>query len=178
MSTFKNGDSAHQTAGLKVNVAKSLFCAHEIEYLGCILTRDEIKPQPKKVQVIIMLKPPNNVRELRHFLGMVQTTGTCGQDIVKCWPLSLTWWKSVEKQKPPKRTRPRRNLGSGIRFITRHSTMLKAASAKETVLAYPDFLKPFEIYTVASSTQLGTVIAQDNRPMASFSRKLSRTQQK
>ena len=39
-------------AGLKVNVAKSLFCAHEIEYLGYILTREGIKPQPKKVQAI------------------------------------------------------------------------------------------------------------------------------
>jgi hypothetical protein len=41
-----------------------------------------------------------------------------------------------------------------------------------------DFLKPFEIYMDASSTQLGAVIAQDNRPIAFFSRKLSKTQQK
>jgi hypothetical protein len=34
--------------GLKIDAAKSLFCAHEIEYLGYILTRDGIKPQPKK----------------------------------------------------------------------------------------------------------------------------------
>ncbi len=61
-----------QDAGLKVNVAKSLFCAHEIEYLGYILTREGIKPQPKKVQAILMLNPPNNVKELRHFLRMVQ----------------------------------------------------------------------------------------------------------
>ncbi len=32
---------------LKVNAAKSLFCAHEIEYLGHIPTRVRIKPQPK-----------------------------------------------------------------------------------------------------------------------------------
>ena len=55
---------------------------------------------------------------------------------------------------------------------------IKAAIAKETVLAYPDFLKPFEIYTDASSTQLGAVITQDNRPIAFFSRKLSKMQQK
>ncbi len=54
---------------------------------------------------------------------------------------------------------------------------IKAAIAKETVLAYPDFLKPFEIYTEASSTQLGAVITQDNRPIAFFSTKLSETQQ-
>ena len=59
-------------AGLKVNAAKSSFCAHEIEYLGCILTRDGIKPQPKKVQAVLAPNPPNNVKELRHFLGMVQ----------------------------------------------------------------------------------------------------------
>ena len=59
-------------AGLKVNVAKSSFCTHEIEYLGYILTREGIKPQPKKVQAVLALKPPTNVKELRHFLGMVQ----------------------------------------------------------------------------------------------------------
>ncbi len=59
-------------AGLKVNAAKSFFCTHEIEYLGYILTRGGIKPQPKKVQVILALNLPNNVEELRHFLGMVQ----------------------------------------------------------------------------------------------------------
>jgi hypothetical protein len=59
-------------AGLKVNAAKSSFCAHEIEYLGYILTREGTKPQPKKVQAILTLNPPNNVEELRHFLGMVQ----------------------------------------------------------------------------------------------------------
>jgi hypothetical protein len=55
---------------------------------------------------------------------------------------------------------------------------VKAAIAKETVLAYPDFSEPFEIYTDASSTQLGAVITQDNRPIAFFSRKLSEMQEK
>ncbi len=42
-------------ARLKVNLAKSSFCAHEIEYLGYLLTREGIKPQPKEVQGILML---------------------------------------------------------------------------------------------------------------------------
>jgi hypothetical protein len=49
---------------------------------------------------------------------------------------------------------------------------VKAAITKETVFTYLDFLKPFEIYTDASSMQLGAVITQDNRPIAFFSRKL------
>jgi hypothetical protein len=59
-------------AGLNVNVAKSLFCTHEMEYLGYILTREGIKQQLKKVQAILALNPPSNVKELGHFLGMVQ----------------------------------------------------------------------------------------------------------
>jgi hypothetical protein len=54
-------------AGLKVNAAKLTFCALEIEYLGCVLTRDGIKPQSNKVQAILAIKPPTGVKQLRHF---------------------------------------------------------------------------------------------------------------
>jgi hypothetical protein len=53
-------------------VTKSIFYTQEIEYLGYILTRGGIKPPPKKVQVIHVLNPPNNIKELQRFLGMVQ----------------------------------------------------------------------------------------------------------
>jgi len=58
--------------GLKVNACKLFFCAVETEYLGCVLSRDGIKPQQKKVQAILALAPPHNVKQLRRFLGMVQ----------------------------------------------------------------------------------------------------------
>ncbi len=37
--------------GLKVNAIKSHFCTQEIEYLGYILTREGIKPQPKRYRL-------------------------------------------------------------------------------------------------------------------------------
>ena len=55
---------------------------------------------------------------------------------------------------------------------------VKATIAKDVVLAYPDYSKVFEIYTDASSKQLGAVITQDNRPIAFFSWKLSNVQRK
>jgi len=36
-------------AGLQVNVPKLKFCTTEMEYLGYIITRTGIKPQPNKV---------------------------------------------------------------------------------------------------------------------------------
>jgi hypothetical protein len=55
---------------------------------------------------------------------------------------------------------------------------VKAIIAKDVVLAYLDYSKVFEIYTDASSKQLGAVITQDNRPIAFFSWKLSNAQRK
>jgi hypothetical protein len=88
-------------AGLKVNAAKSTFCALEIEYLGYVLTRDGIKPQSNKVQAILTIKPPTGIKQLRHFLGMVQ----CYCDLWArqiCSPLSPHWLGSAARPKPLK----------------------------------------------------------------------------
>ena len=165
-------------AGLKINADKSKFCAHETEYLGYVLTREGIKPQSNKVQAILALTPPTNVKELRRFLGMVQyyrdlwakrsemlapltdLVGECGQTKVT---------RAKETKKVP---------WHWDEVHQKAFDSVKATIAKDVVLAYPDYNKVFEVYTDASSTQLGSVITQSNRPLAFFSRKLSETQQK
>jgi hypothetical protein len=77
-----------------------------------------------------------------------------------------------------KTTKKNKTKTSPWRWDPVHQTAfdnIKATIAKEVVLAYPDFSKVFEIYTNASTTQLGAVITQDNRPIMCFSRKLSVT---
>ena len=59
-----------QEVGLKVNAPKSKFCAEETEYLGYILTRTGIKPQPKKVQAVLAIAMPKSVKDLHSFLGV------------------------------------------------------------------------------------------------------------
>jgi hypothetical protein len=44
------------------------------------------------------------------------------------------------------------------------------------ILCYPDFNKPFHLYTDASDHQLGPVIMQDKKPIAFYSRKLNTAQ--
>ena len=55
---------------------------------------------------------------------------------------------------------------------------VKATIACDVTLAYPDYSQGFETYTDSTKLQLGAVITQQNRLLASFSRKLSPTQQK
>jgi hypothetical protein len=165
-------------AGLKVNADKSTFCAFEIEYLGYVLTKNGIKPQSNKVQAILAIQPPKGVKQLRHFLGMVQyycdlwarrsnllapltaLVGECGQTkITKAkWTKKVPWhWDEVHQ---------------------RAFNHVKATIARDIVLAYPDYSEIFEIYTDASSKQLGALITQKNRPIVFFSWKLSIAQHK
>jgi hypothetical protein len=140
-------------AGLKVDAAKSTFCSLEMEYLGCVLTRDGIKPQSNKVQAILAIKPSTGVKQLRHFLGMVQyyrdlwarrsnmiapltsLVGECGQTKTtkaKGAKKVPCHWDEVHQ---------------------RAFNHVKATIAKDVVLAYLDYFKVIEIYIDACLQQ-------------------------
>jgi hypothetical protein len=167
-----------RNAGLKVNAIKSSFSTHKIEYLSYILTREGIKPQAQKVQAILALNPPNNVKELWHFLGMVQyyrDMWAKRSEILA--PLS----NLVRECRETKTTRKNKIKKTPWHWDSIHQIAfdnVKANIIKEVVLVYPDFLKPFEIYTDVSTKQLGAVITQENRSIAFFSRILSDAQSK
>ncbi len=163
-------------AGLKINTTKSVFCAHETECLGYILTRGGIKPQPKKVQAILVLNPPKNVKELQRFLGMVQ----CYRDMwQKCSEMLAPLTNLVGGCRETKTTKKNKTKKKPWRWESTHQQAfdnVKATIAKDVILAYSDFTKLFKIYTDASMMQLGSVITQGNRPIVFISRKLSVTQ--
>jgi hypothetical protein len=163
-------------AGLKVNAAKLTFCALEIEYLGYVLTRDGIKPQSNKVRAILAIKPPTGVKQLRLFLGMVQYY----HDLWARWSNILAPLTSLlgecGKTKTTKAKRTKMVPWHWDKVHQRAFNHVKATIIKDVVLAYLDYSKVFEIYTDASSKQLGAVISQDNRPIAFFCRELSNMQ--
>ena len=169
-----------QDANLKVNAVKSNFCAVETEYLGYILSRDGIKPQPKKVQSILALTPPTSVKELRRFLGMVQYYRDLWAKRSELLAPLTSLVGECGSTKDPK-TKKKRAPRKPWHWDPVHQQAfddVKAAIAKEVTLAYPDYSEEFEIYADGSKKQLGAVITQRNRPIAFFSRKLTEAQQK
>jgi hypothetical protein len=57
-----------------------------------------------------------------------------------------------------------------------HQQIFLKVIGTELLLCYPDFNKPFHLYTDASDHQLGAVIMQDKRPIAFCSRNLNTPQ--
>lgn len=58
-------------ANLRINLTKSKFCVPEVPYLGYILSKDGLRPNPDRVHAIVAYEVPESVHELRRFLGMV-----------------------------------------------------------------------------------------------------------
>jgi Reverse transcriptase (RNA-dependent DNA polymerase) len=55
----------------QVNGKKSHFCEIEAEFLGFVLTRNGVKPQISKVEVLMKLAIPKTVKQVRSFIGMI-----------------------------------------------------------------------------------------------------------
>ncbi|GJP44734.1 hypothetical protein CLOM_g4091 [Closterium sp. NIES-68] len=51
--------------------SKCEFLKHELEFLGQVISIDDVKIDPKKIATIQDWKPPDNLRELQSFLGFV-----------------------------------------------------------------------------------------------------------
>ena len=49
---------------------KCRFVEKNIEFLGHVIGKDGIKPDPNKIIKINQLKPPINIREVRSVLGL------------------------------------------------------------------------------------------------------------
>ncbi|GFV19609.1 hypothetical protein TNCV_478351 [Trichonephila clavipes] len=57
--------------GLKLNISTCVFGVTELIFLGHLITPDDIKPLPDKVQAVLDYKQPETVGSLRKFLGLL-----------------------------------------------------------------------------------------------------------
>lgn len=159
-----------KTANLSINLSKSQFCVGEVPYLGYVLSRNGLRPNPDRVEAIVNFERPKTLKALRRFLGMsnyyrrfISEYSQVVQpltDLLKNKPASIRWDKNAESA----------------------FSRIKERLITAPILTSPDFEKPFSIHCDASNTAIAGVLTQMHekieRPIAYFSQKLSEAQQR
>ena len=58
--------------GITLNLEKCVFKVDRVEFLGCFISPEGVKPLNTKVEAIKNFPQPSSITELRRFLGMAQ----------------------------------------------------------------------------------------------------------
>jgi len=132
---------------LKLNIEKCSFCKFEVDALGHKVTNKGLLPIDKKIEAINQLKQPENITELRSFLGMV---GYYRSFIKNYASISAPLCKLLRKNVPFKWTSEQSE--SFDKLIT--------ALTNAPILCYPKYNLPFIIRSDASFTGIGGVLLQ------------------
>lgn len=134
-------------AGFSINLKKCSFLTTEIEYLGRVVSRGQVKPSPRKVEALTNTSPPKTVKQVRQFLGLAgyfrryipgyATKTACIAHLTR---------KGVDFNWGPEQEQVRQEL---IQHLT---------SAPVLAIFNPEL--PTEVHTDASSVGYGAVLLQ------------------
>ena len=143
-----------------VTKAKSRFAQTEIQYLGHIVNAQGIRPDPKKVSAVQSWPVPQNVHDVRSFLGLCNYFRKFIDHYSgKAVPLTNLTKKSV---------------GWNWTGSCQDSfEILKRSLIEAPLLRTPDESKPYDVITDASDYGLGAVLLQEGHPVAFESCKLN-----
>ena len=152
-------------AGLEANLKKCKFGYSEIKFIGHIVGKGMIRPDPEKVTAVSNYAVPQNLSQLRSFLGLVNYY----HDFVKGFALIARPLYQLTRKDVPWEW-------SGLANAAFES--LKACLLTKPCLYPPDFAKPFILQTDASGVGIGAVLTQvidgKEHPIGFISRQLSK----
>ena len=144
---------------------KCEFAQTKVHYLGRIIEDGTIWVDPKKVKAISKWQQPQNITELRGFLGAV---GWLREHYPNLAEESRHLTELLKKDKDVKKDWTDECTNDFIRLKTR---LIMAPALK-----IPEDGKPFTIETDASQWQAGAVLKQENQPCEYFSHKFTDTE--
>lgn len=153
-------------AKLQVKAEKCQFAVKEAKILGHIISKGKIMPDPEKVRSIVEYPKPQNLSQLRAFLGLANYYRQFITHFShKASPLYELTRKDVPFEWTPARTQAFEDL--------------KVALTTAPCLRPPDFHRPFILQTDASNIGISAILTQidpdsgDEHPIAFKSRQLT-----
>ena len=149
-------------SNLKINISKCRFGFKSLKYLGHIIDTKGIRADPEKIEAIKNCKIPTNIKELNTFLGMA----SCYSKFIKNFS---TMAAPLNQQKSKKKLKHSEKVLAAIQNIKKALMILPKFN-------YPNFKKPFTVYTDASNVGVGAVLEQDHRPIYFSSKTLSKSE--
>ena len=69
-----------EEAGVTLNESKCQFGNTRIQFLGHVIDENGISADPEKVSALVQMKSPENISELRRFMGMANQLGKFSSD--------------------------------------------------------------------------------------------------
>ncbi|GFX33571.1 retrovirus-related Pol polyprotein from transposon 412 [Trichonephila clavipes] len=152
-------------ANLKLNPSKCKFFQKEVNYLGHVISAEVVRTDPEKVSAVKNWKRPENLRELRSFLGL------------------CTYYRKFVKgfsniARPLHRLTESKQKFQWTKECEDSFLQLKEALTSSPILIYPQPDKPFILDTDASNESVGAVLSQEidgqERVVAYWSKCLSK----
>jgi hypothetical protein len=147
---------------LSLKAKKCHFFQSEVKFLGHVISKDGIKPDPEKVQAVQDWVEPSSQTQVRAFLGLT----TYFKRFIKGYAKIAAPLMELTKDQYKgnfQLTQPARQAFNELKHMLISAPILKV----------PDFSKPFTLVTDASNVGLGGVLLQEGQPCAFESKKFS-----
>lgn len=157
-----------RAANLKLKPSKCCFAQKEVTFLGHVVSAAGLQPDPKNIEKVRDWPVPKNPTEVRAFLGLCSYYR---RFIYQFSKTSESLHALTQKGKTFLWTEVEQSAFESLRH----------ALCNTPILSYTDFSREFLLFTDASSTSVGCVLAQMNAEnmenvVAYGSRKLTKTE--
>eukprot|EP00253_Pinus_taeda_P022354 PITA_22354 len=147
--------------GISLNPKKTLLALEEGKLLGHIISKNEMRIDPERIQAILQIPYPRNITELQAFLGMINFLRRFVPNLAELIRLLSNMLKKDAKVKWSLETK-------------QAFESIKTALTQMLVLTSPQFNKDFIIFSFASEHTIAAVLLQkddqgNEKPIAFFS---------
>lgn len=135
-------------AGLSVNKEKCEFVKNELKYLGYIVDKHGLRPDPGKIESMVNFPTPRTAKEVRRFIGLI------------------SWYRRFVENFATRVSPLTRLTRKNQKFLWDDAAEkafldIKQCLISAPILTCPDFSRPFTIQSDASQVGIGCVLSQE-----------------